>query len=173
MFLACFAVTSCASASSSAPPEATTGDVVTLPEVTVEGDPATDPAEDADVLADTKVTLAAPFLEVKATRVPREGGSATNLAVRTAEGWLTIDEPLLETWDDDPGCPSIERELAISAIKVEGGALVVVTQADRDETLLTKARACRLDDGAIACSDPEVVDERRYWVDADGELEVE
>lgn len=132
-----------------------------------------DAQERSTALASTKVTLAAPFLDIRAVTVPTEGGHETNLEVRTEDGWLTVPEPLLVEWDDDPGCPSIEREIAIAEVKVERGTLVVVTTADRDSVVLTKARACRLEEGEVSCSPPETVSATRYWVDADGELEVD
>lgn len=149
--------------------EAQAVELTILPEVTIEGDGVAV----SDALADARVTLDAPFLDVKAVTVPTSGGTATNLVVRTEDGWITVPVPLLEQWDDDPGCPSIERETTIVEVRVERGALVVVTTADRDSVLLERARACRLEAGEIECGAPETVSATRYWVDADGELEVD
>lgn len=204
------AVVSCGGAPDDAPapaPAAAGGEpgleITVLDEVTVEGEPSGDP----DVLERAHVALAPPFLDLKAVTVSNEGRTETNLVVRTAGGWFPVSAPLLVAWDDDPGCPSIERESAIMEVRVERGALVVVTTADREwhsETRsgfvqLTKARACRVADAEVECGEPETVAatlsshplERegvgddtpdmpeaaqvfstRYWVDADGELEV-
>lgn len=169
-----------------------------LDEVTVEGELA----RASNALDEARIALAPPFLDVKAETTTTDGRTETSLVVRTADGWVHVDEPLLVAWDDDPGCPSVERENAIVEVRVERGVLVVVTTADRDWhsdarsgfVQLTKARACRLADGAVTCSDAETVAaslsshadgddtpdmpeaaqtfSTRWWVDADGELEV-
>ena len=200
------AVAGCGGAPEAAPVPAATRaaepetqlELTVLDEVTVEGEPA----RASSALDDARIELTAPFLDVKAVTTSSDGRTETYLVVRTADGWVQVDAPLLVAWDDDPGCPSVERESTIAEVRVERGVLVVVTTADRDWyadarsgfVQLTKARACRLADGAVTCSDAETVAaslsshadgddtpdmpeaaqtfSTRWWVDADGELEL-
>ena len=197
-----FSLISCAAATDVFDDEASSSAVTTtMPEVTVEGSPeAADPTDsngqaiDLDArpnaLTDTKITLSAPYLEVRAVDIVKEGGGSTMLEVRTADGWHRLPDELVKYWEDDPGCPSIERESSIDEIRVEQGAVVVVTSSDREvfedeqqsETLgMKKARACRDTVEGWVCGEPTVVEaflgERtyasKYWVDADGEIETE
>lgn len=210
-----FSLISCAAATEVLDDESSAG-VTPIAEVTVEGAPeAIDldvPVtelcderamckEDTDALKDAKISLAAPFLEVRAIATTTEGGGSTMLVVRTDGGWQKVPDTFLSYFDEDPGCPSIERDSAITEIRVEHGALVVVRTSDREwfdddrsgplET--SKARACRELDGAMTCGEATVVaaklslrsrdDESapaiektfatKYWVDADGEIESE
>jgi hypothetical protein len=210
-----FALLSCAAAADVLDTEGP-ATATTIPEITVEGSP---PVIDLDVpvaelckegktckedpaaLSEAKVSVAAPYLEVRAIDVAEEGAGSTMLAVRTAEGWRALPETFVSHSDDDPGCPSIERESAIVEVRVEQGAVVVVTASDRqwigDEHWgnleMSKARACREVDGELTCGEPTVVEARlsmrtseddetraplrtfstKYWVDADGEIETD
>lgn len=204
--LALFALISCAAATEALDDEgpAPSAKVTTISEVTVEGTPEVDSIdldERGQALATAKVTLAAPYLDVRAIDITTDGSGSTMLEVRTADGWHRLPEQLLQYWEDDPGCPSIERESSIDEIRVEQGALVVVTSSDRelfdeDRTgplVMKKARACRDSDEGWVCGEPTIVsataklqnlaDERapaversftsKYWVNADGEIETE
>jgi hypothetical protein len=199
--LVVFSLISCAAAS-----EVLDGDsrTTTIAEITVEGSPdaeTIDLDERGKALESTKVSLAEPYLDVRAVEMAKDGGGSTMLEVRTASGWHRLPDELLQYWEDDPGCPSIERESSIDEIRVEQGTLVVVTSSDRElfdgersgPLLMKKARACREADEGWSCSEPAIVSataklqnlgdeaaptiERshasRYWVDADGEIEVE
>lgn len=203
--LVLFGLISCAAATEVFDNEATSSGTTTLAEITVEGTP--EAAEEIDLdergkaLEHTKVTLAAPYLDVRAVDVTSDGSGSTMLEVRTANGWHRLPEELLQYWEDDPGCPSIERESSIDEIRVEQGHLVIVTASDRelfdeDRTgplVMSKARACRESEEGWVCGEPTVVaataklqslvDEAapaveksyasKYWVNADGEIETE
>lgn len=202
-----FALISCAAASDALDDDGPgTPSAFTMAEVTVEGTP--EPSMDAidldargKPLETTKVDLSAPFLDVRAIDVASDGRGWTMLEVRTAEGWSRLPDELLAYDEEDPGCPSIERESSIDEIRVEQGALVVVTSSDREVyddgragTLVAKkARACRETSEGWTCSEPTVVEAKvalrslddesseavekryssRYWVNADGEIETE
>ena len=177
--------------------EAKEPSVTTLAEVTVEGSPE---AEDPDALKDAKITLRAPFEQLHSIAVKNEQGGETKLVVTTSDGVShPVTTPFVSWFEDDPGCPSIERESAIIEVRAEGGAIVVLTKSDRGffdndengELEMVNARACRMgDDDTFECSEKEIVsaelvtyegDERRvkrsfksrWWVDADGEIEVD
>lgn len=200
-----FSLISCAAASEVLDDERD-GMPTTMAEVTVEGSPEeTGDAIDLDAagsaLEKTKITLAAPYLEVRAVDVKNEGHGATFVEVRTIDGWHRLPDELLAYDDEDPGCPSIERESSIDEIRVEQGALVIVSTSDhetydgdRSGPLMTKkARACRDSVDGWVCGEPTVVaanvklqsfeDEAapaiersyttKYWVNADGEIETE
>lgn len=190
--------------------------VTTIAEVTVEGAPQAIEldvplaklceegktcSEDHEALKDAKIALAAPYLEVRAIAVRDEGSGSTMLAVRTVDGWQSLPDSFVTYYEDDPGCPSIERESAITEVRVDQGSLVVVTASDREwmgesqsgALEMSKARACREVDGEMSCSEPTVVSAKlsmrsfdddeapaaertfatKYWVDADGEIESE
>ena len=63
-----------------------------------------------------------------------------------------VKTPFLTAFHDDPGCPSIERENAITEVQFKQGSLVVVTTSDKGgyseegatEIAMTKARVCKL-----------------------------
>ena len=205
--LVVLALISCAAATEALDDEgpASPPKVTTIAEVTVEGTPEVDSTIDLDergkALESTKVSLAAPYLDVRAVDVTSEGSGSTALEVRTADGWHRLPEELLQYWEDDPGCPSIERESSIDEIRVEQGALVIVTSSDRElfdedrsgPLVMQKARACRDSVEGWVCGEPTVVsataklqslaDESspaieksyasKYWVNADGEIETE
>jgi hypothetical protein len=199
-----FALISCAAAAEAVDADEPVSTTKTMAEVTVEGTPELETIDlDArgKALETTKVTLAAPYLDVRAVDVTNDGSGSTMLEVRTADGWHRLPDELLQYWEDDPGCPSIERESSIDEIHVEGGSLVVVTSSDRGmfdedrsgDLVMQKARACRETDEGWVCGEPTVVaataklqsfsDESapafeksfasKYWVDADGEIETE
>lgn len=164
-----------------------------LPDEAEPGEPGGEASQDA--LAGVGITLAAPYHAVRAVRADLAGGRATRLVLRTDAGWVPMEGDLLAEWDDDPGCPSIERERRIVEIRVERGVLVVVTESDRTEfaddtvgtLVLHRARACALEDDAVRCGASEIVEAAfvgetskdalafatRYWIDADGELEID
>lgn len=204
--LAVFALISCAAATEALEDEgpAPSTKVTTISEITVEGTPeldAIDLDERGKALESTKVTLAAPYLDVRAIDITSDGSGSTMLEVRTADGWHRLPEEMLKYWEDDPGCPSIERESSIDEIRVEQGAIVVVTSSDRElfdedrngPLVMQKARACRDSVEGWVCGEPTVVsataklqrltDESspaieksyasKYWVNADGEIETE
>lgn len=204
--LVVFSLISCAAASEVLDGEATGAGTAstTMAEITIEGTPEVEPIDlDArgKALESTKVTLAAPYLDVRAVDVTSDGSGSTMLEVRTTSGWHRLPDELLQYWEDDPGCPSIERESAIDEIRVEQGALVIVTSSDRElfdedrsgPLVMQKARACRETDDGWVCGDPTVVSATaklrsladdpapateksyasKYWVNADGEIETE
>lgn len=207
-----FALISCAAASDALDDESATGSsgAITMAEVTVEGTPdstvdstagAIDLDERGKALEATKVTLTAPYLDVRAVEVASDGSGSTMIEVRTVDGWHRLPDELLAYYEDDPGCPSIERESAIDEIRVEQGALVIVTSSDRevyDEArsgplVMKKARACRESVEGWVCGEPTIVEAKaelrslddeasaaaeksyrsKYWVNADGEIETE
>jgi hypothetical protein len=200
-----FALISCAAATDALDDDATGSGTATLAEITIEGTPEAGEVIDLDArgkaLELTKVALAAPYLDVRAVDIESDGGGSTMIEVRTEGGWHRLPDELLQYWEDDPGCPSIERESSIDEIRVEQGALVIVTSSDRgvfeDDgagTLFTsKARACRESDEGWVCGEPTIVSATaklesmtddsaaaleksyasKYWVNADGEIETE
>lgn len=203
--LVVFSLISCAAASEVLDESASaTSNSTTMAEITIEGTPEGETIDlDArgKALESTKVSLAAPYLDVRAVDVASDGSGSTMLEVRTASGWHRLPEAMLQYWEDDPGCPSIERESSIDEIRVEQGALVIVTSSDRElfdedrsgPLVMQKARACRDTDDGFTCGEPTVfaataklqslADEpapaiersyaSKYWVNADGEIETE
>jgi hypothetical protein len=204
--LVVFSLISCAAASDVLDREGAASQATTMAEVTIEGSPKT--SEEiaharGKALETTKVALAAPYLDVRAIDVASDGSGSTMIEVRTADGWHRLPNELLAYYEDDPGCPSIERESSIDEIRVEQGNLVIVTSSDRewyDEAhagpLVTqKARACRESVEGWICGEPTIVSatlelrsldeelatapaikrsyESKYWVNADGEIETD
>lgn len=91
------------------------------------------------------------FIEVKAVSVATGGATSVFLLVNGKGGWTAIRTPFLTSYNDDPGCGSIEREASIKKVHTDGDALVVTTESgrtywksddDRGELTLTHARAC-------------------------------
>lgn len=118
--------------------------------------------ESLEALDGAPVALEAPFLDVKTIEVETGRSRDTFLVVKTTEGWTAVRDAILSQEHDDPGCPSIERESAITEVRVDRGALVVYTTADREDengpVRLTHARSCRIGDWAPTCSTPETIE---------------
>jgi hypothetical protein len=131
-------------------------------------------------LAAAKIELRAPFLEVRAIEVETGHATETHVVARTQAGWVAVPHASVDSWYDDPGCFSIERDTGIVAVRVEGDrtpVLVVVEGTDRGAHMEEvepeaagephepiywmdvshRARACRLQPSGLACDEPVVV----------------
>lgn len=125
-----------------------------------------------------KVALRAPFLDVSAIELETGHAVETHIVVRTAAGWLAVPDASIDAWHDDPGCFTIERDAGVLEVRVEGDvtpALVIVEVSERGEHMeprdepdgaatsvdwsdvTERARACRLEAGALACDAPVVL----------------
>lgn len=128
---------------------------------------------EAAPLGTADVQLRAPYLEVRA--IVFETGLATrkHVVVRTDAGWRALPHAVERDEHMDPGCFSIERETGLSAIRVEGRALVLVDGTDRGakteepageddvsvfwSDVTRRAVACRIEADGAACDAPVVL----------------
>ena len=98
----------------------------------------------------------------------------TSIIVKTSEGWTNLGIPIVTTYHDDPGCPSIVRDAGIMEVRVERGYLVVVDKADcgwGDDSNLVyeRARTCSL----TTCTEPVTIGTRRVpWAGGSNETRV-
>lgn len=125
------------------------------------------------------VAIGGPFLEISAIEVETGHATRTHVVVRTKDGWFAAPRPAMEAYHDDPGCGSIERDAGILAVRVERGALVIVTASERlvdleegaavywDEAT-ERARACRLGRAGLSCDEPVTLRVERVPSTTDG-----
>ncbi|MBX3227689.1 MAG: hypothetical protein KIT84_15140 [Labilithrix sp.] len=116
-----------------------------------------------------------PFLDLKAVRVEIGGGTEVYLLVLGTSGWEAVRTPFLNAFDDDPGCGSIEREVAIKDVHEDGDRVVVTIESGRGyykddddygELTLASARSCR---AGAACAQAEVVEAKAVAHHGEGE----
>ena len=138
-------------------------------------------------LEHANVMLRAPFLEVTAIDIETGNAVETHLATRTESGWFLVAEASLSVWHEDPGCFSIERDAAITSIRVEAeGTLVVTENRERGAKMEEidgpdgmrlrtwtdthrSERGCRLESSGLSCAMPVVVHVARTMRDEDGD----
>ncbi len=140
------------------------------------------------VLSNVGVSLDGGFKSVKAIAVATGHSTDVFLVVENSAGFTALREAFLSQANDDPGCPSIERENAFSSISAKNGTLVVVTESDRSwwgqkegdddsgELLLVHARACSFGEWGPLCGAKETIKAkllRRPIDDPDNESVIE
>lgn len=133
--------------------------------------------------------VSGPFLGITAVKLETGYALETHLLVRTREGFVAVQEPVLSDDHDDPGCPSILRDAGLEAIQWGGGprpTLLVVSKASRalfdergdfdGEYVQTQARACHFQGrGAelrLDCDEPVTVAEAEEKHDPPTRLEL-
>lgn len=133
--------------------------------------------ESKDALTNVSLHVGAPFHEVRAITVETGNATETHLVVRTDEGWQAAQQAVISDFHDDPGCPSIRRDGGLREIRVERGALVVVSTSNRGDgeeeiageastivywsRVFEDATACRVERGALRCDATVVISATR------------
>lgn len=117
--------------------------------------------EDHAAMHGVRLSLAPPYVEAKAVTYETGFSTQTSIIVKTSEGWTNLGIPIVTTYHDDPGCPSIVRDAGLMEVRVEHGYLVVVDKADRgwgegSNLVYERARTCSL----TTCTEPVTIGTR-------------